>query len=43
MTFLNVTAPTGIAPATRIKLIAAFDVLVVLGLGWLVVASDLFS
>jgi len=27
----------------RIKLIAAFDLLVLLALGWLIVASDLFS
>jgi hypothetical protein len=27
----------------RIKLIAVFDVLVLLALGWLIVASDLFS
>jgi hypothetical protein len=27
----------------RIKLIALFDLLVLLALGWLIVASDLFS
>ena len=27
----------------RIKLIAVFDVLLVLALGWLIAASDLFS
>ncbi len=32
-----------LAMETRIKLIAAFDVLVLLALGWLIVASDLFS
>ncbi|HVY99961.1 MAG TPA: hypothetical protein VHA35_10680 [Dongiaceae bacterium] len=43
MAFLSIAAPQRIAPAFRIKLIAVFDLAVVLGLGWLIVASDLFS
>jgi hypothetical protein len=30
-------------PESRLKLIAAFDILVLLALGWLILASDLFS
>jgi hypothetical protein len=43
MTFLTLSPPRRAIPGSWIKLVAVFDVAVLLGLGWLIVASDLFS
>ena len=43
MAFLTLSAHQRITPGIRITLITIFDVAVVVGLGWLIVASDLFS
>ena len=43
MTFLSLSAPRRLTFPRRITMIAIFDVAVLVGLAWLIAASDLFS